>query len=592
MARQHMGVRRPHSRIFMGTLAIALGFAVVATHPSAEASQFPSSAEAKLTDIEIEPADGFNLQIDDNGFSNAGGNLTSAHMYCVQAKVKFRCGIGPDDELRVQGTLSDANLDETKGNILAWMLTHRVGYSDIELQNAIWCITNPGVIPKSVKGAQLCAAAQSAAVPSTPLLTLTTLGSGTANEGSEVHFSMTTNAPSVNLSVSDGGAGPYLCGSAPHNAAATISNNQLRQSVPAAQRNFELCLVRDNVASSSTATLRAELEATVANVQIWKHPTAPQNCQGLIDAALTAPRISASADGTWDSLDGWITVTKSVVGDTPCDVTFTVELSNATGVIATHSFPDADEAPWTHTFADLAPGEYVITETVTGGATHVTVTPGGPIVVASDEGTVVDVVNEFVGQLKLTKRTDIPVNETFVFSVDCVYRQDPVGDWDNPVRLRSGETFITPELPAGTVCTVNESDAGSALSTMIALDALGVQTQTVGTQSGSITVRNGETTDVVFTNNFSQGTTSTSSQASTTTSSGTGGSTSSIGTTSSTNPATIGSLGSTTSTSATGTLADTGADSDRMASIAGFSMIAGGVLVLATHRRRRLRTTL
>ena len=113
MARQHMGVRRPHSRIFMGTLAIALGFAVVATHPSAEASQFPSSAEAKLTDIEIEPADGFNLQIDDNGFSNAGGNLTSAHMYCVQAKVKFRCGIGPDDELRVQGTLSDANLDET-----------------------------------------------------------------------------------------------------------------------------------------------------------------------------------------------------------------------------------------------------------------------------------------------------------------------------------------------------------------------------------------------------------------------------------------------------------------------------------------------
>ena len=103
---------------------------------------------------------------------------------------------------------------------------------------------------------------------------------------------------------------------------------------------------------------------------------------------------------------------------------FTVTLSNTDGIIATHSFPDADDAPWSHTFGGLTPGEYVITETVTGGATHVTVTPGGPIVVESDQGTVVNVVNEFVGRLRLTKHTDIPVDDTFAFSVDCAYRQD------------------------------------------------------------------------------------------------------------------------------------------------------------------------
>ncbi len=589
MAGYNQTLSRLRSRVFVVGFAAALSVALTLTFAGADASQFPDGAEAILIGASASH-DGFPMKIDDNGFSNPGGNITEARMYCVQATVLYRCGIGDDETLRVQGNLDDADLSAAEGNQLAWMLSHRSGYSDAELQNAIWCISNPGAMPALAKGTELCNAARAAAVPDAPTLTLATLGSGTASAGSAVHFTLATNAPSVDLTVSDGGPGASLCGSAPDNAAATISGNQLVQNNPATQRTFELCLVRDNIASTSTTTLHAALGATNANVQIWKHPSAPRNCQGLIDSQLTASRISTSSTASWDPLDGWLTVQKSVVGDVADGTTFTIELSNSSGVVATHSLPDTDDAPWSHTFTGLTPGEYVVTESVTGGATRVTVTPGGPIVVASDAGTIVNIVNEFVGKLRLTKRTDIPVDETFSFTVECEYGQAAVGDWENPILLASGESFLTPELPAGTICSIDESDSGSAQSTFIATDALGVQTQTVGTQSGDIVVRSGITVDVGFTNNFAQATTSTTARP-TTTSTGGGGSTTTLGATTSTDSGTVGSLGSTTSTSNTSTLVETGADSDELAVIAGATSLIGGALVLVTYRRRRLRSS-
>ena len=302
----------------------------VALRDGAHGAQFPASAEAilLLDGTQTSPPDGFNMQIDDNGFTTAGGAQTFTHMFCVQSVLHYRCGIGANDLIRVQRTPVDAQLSQAQANQVAWILTHRAGYDNQETQLAIWCITNPGVNAPFGNSDALCAAAKSSAVPAAPTLTLTPLGSAQVSEGASVHFSLSTNAPTVNLSVSDGGANATLCGTNLANAAATLNGAVLQQTIPATQRTFELCLTRANVASGSVAaSLTATLDATAANLQTWVHPTAPTKCQGLVDTGVSASRISASAQGTWANVDGSLTVTKSVYGNAPTNSIFSVTVS-------------------------------------------------------------------------------------------------------------------------------------------------------------------------------------------------------------------------------------------------------------------------
>ena len=442
--------------------------------------------------------------------------------------------------------------------------------------------------PPFANSAQLCANAKSFAVPAAAQLSLAVAGTAQVAEGVAVHFLVATDAPTVDLSVSDGGTNAVLCGTAPGNASATIVGAQLQQSLPATQRTFELCLTRSNVATGSiAATLTASLGATVENLQAWVHPTSPQTCQGLVDTAVTTQRRAVHAAGTWTNVDGTLTVTKAVVGDAPANSTFDIAIHGPNSLVQSHTFPDLVGDPWSHTFTDLPVGNYTVTETATGGATHVVVTPNATTLVGADLSPTVTVTNSFVGQLKLTKRTDIPTGKTFGFDVNCTYQSVNVNAWTNPIRLSANQSFTSPEIPAGAKCSITESDTGAAISTLIQLDSLGVQSQSIGTQASGIAIANGATVNVEFLNTMALG----STIASTSTSGAPRNTT--IAATSTTIDNTVNPLGSTTSNGRTPNdthnLATSGTDADQLFTVGGFTLLSGVAILFGTRRRRNLK---
>jgi hypothetical protein len=269
---------------------------------AANAAQYPPTAEAilLLDGTQGAPHDGFNMQIDTNGFSNPGGTIVDTHMFCVQSNVHYRCGIGANDLIRVQGAPSDVGLSNAVANELAWLITNRGGYNDNETQYAIWCLTNPGEMGAVGASDQLCHDAQSHAVPLVPALTLSPLGPTAVEAGTTLHFTLATDAPDVTLAVDDGGALPTLCGTAPDNAHAHLTGAVLSQDAPAVLSNFELCLDRSHLgAADVTVNLSASLAATATNLNVWVHPTAPSQCQGLLDASTTPTRVTASLATDW-----------------------------------------------------------------------------------------------------------------------------------------------------------------------------------------------------------------------------------------------------------------------------------------------------
>ena len=242
-------------------------------------------------------------------------------------------------------------------------------------------------------------------------------------------------------------------------------------------------------------------------------------------------------------------------------------------------------APWSHTFIDLPAGEYTVIETATGGATHVSVSPSATTVVTADSDTAVTVTNAFVGTLTLTKQTDIPTGKTFGFDINCAFNGTNVNGWTNPIKLTAGRSYTTPEIPAGALCSVTESDTGNPISTLIELDSLGVQSQTVGTQASGLGITNGADTKVGFFNSFAQGST-----IATSTTTAIAPSTTSIAATSTTLGNTIGSLGSTPpSIDDDNNLATTGSDADQLFTIGGAAILGGGALIFGTRRRRKTR---
>jgi hypothetical protein len=479
---------------------------------TAAAFKYPDAAEARLLldGTQGAPHDGFNMQIDTNGFGAAGGDVIDTHMFCINGTLPYQCDL-PNQLVRVQAEPAVAGLSSAEANRLAWILTHRSGYTRQETQYAIWCVTDPGAFAPVGDSDQLCNDSLAFAVPAAPVLTLSTLGAGDVTEGDAIHFSLTTNAKAVALDASDGGSGPELCGSAPGNAFASIHADGRLVQQPVSTRTFELCLERDGFDPEVLdVTLTAALDATVTNLQVWVHPDGPQSCQGVIDTQVSSQRVTASASGRWRAATGSLTIRKSTVGDVPAGATFTVHVEGD-DVSLDHVFPDAAGDPYEHTFTGLAAGTYTVTETLTGGATTVEITAGGVAVVERNDETVVEVVNSYTGNLVLEKVTDIPVDEAFEFTIECTYLDDPVGDWNNPIVLTGGETFDTGQLPAGTTCTVIESDDGGAQSTTFVVEVGDVHSEGVGSQAGASTIGANDTVEVTFTNRFGQGSTTSSS---------------------------------------------------------------------------------
>ena len=509
--------RKQRRRVAATAALTLLGVLAVTSVGSerAEAFKYPDDAQARLLldGTQAAPHDGFNMQIDTNGFASEGGDVFDTHMFCINATLPYRCGLA-DELVRSQAAPSVAGIDDAEANRLAWILTNHDGYDDEEVQHAIWCVTDPGEEPDVGASATLCADSAAYAVPTAPLLSLSTLGSDTATEGDAIHFQLVTNAKSVDLEVDDGGAGPELCGAAPDNAAATIAGGQLTQSDPVGTRTFELCVTRDGVADDGLSVeLQAELEASMTNLQVWVHPDGATTCQGVIDTEVSEQRLSASASARFTPATGSLTIRKSTVGEFPDDAVFTVTVDGM-GLSLEHSFPDAEGDPFEHTFTDLPAGTYTVTETVTGGATTVEISNGGVAVVDREADTVVDIVNSSTGNLILEKVTDQASDESFEFTVECLYLDEPVGKWSNPFELAANETFDTGELPAGSTCTVTETDAGTAVATVFAIDVGDVHTEGVGAQAPGISIKPNDSVEVTFTNVFTEG--STTSGATTT----------------------------------------------------------------------------
>lgn len=563
----------------MGAIAITGSIAVIAAGSSpASAFKYPDAAEARLTldGTQSAPHDGFNMQIDTNGFSAVGGDIIDTRMFCINATLQFRCGIA-DDLLRVQADPSAANLSAGEANQLAWLLTNRDGYGDEEVQHAIWCVTDPGVQPAVGNSAQLCQDSAAFATPVVSVLSLATLGADTVDDGEQVHFQLTTNAPRVQLSVDDGGAGPALCGTAPDNANATIDGTDLVQADPLATRTFELCLTRAGIASgAANVTLTAILDATVANLQAWVHPQGANSCQAVIEAVVTNERISAGATGTWNALPGALTIRKSMFGDFPPGTTFTVRVDGE-GTSVSHTFPDADGDPYAHTFVGLAPGTYTVTETETGGATSVEITGGGTVVLGSG-GATVDVVNVNLGNLVLSKRADRPTSHVFGFRVVCRFHGRLVGGWDNPIALRAGDEFDTGPLPAGTECDITETDSGGAATVTHRVIASGETSTGSGTSIDDVPITGNDTSSVEFLNALPATTTTSAPAVST------------VPGTATTDDTIV--VGGTTATSVggrnPGILPDTGMHTLVIVWIA-LGAAGGGGLLLAASRRRRAR---
>lgn len=551
---------------------------------AADAFKYPDAAEARLLldGTQTAPDDGFNMQIDTNGFAADGGDVVNAHMFCVNATLPYRCG-GPNELVRVQAEPSVTGLTVAEANQLAWVLTNRSGYNDEEVQHAIWCATDPGARPTVGNSDQLCADSASFAVPIAPLLSLSNLGAATVTEGTEVHFQLVSNAKTVDLSVSDGGAAPVLCGSAPDNALASLDTNLLTQADPVATRTFELCLNREGVADSGLdVTLRAQLEASVANLQVWVHPEIPTSCQGVIDTQVSSQRLDAEATTRWNPALGSLTIRKSTVGDFPDGTLFTVRVDGE-GVILDHTFPDAEGDPYEHTFADLTAGTYTVTETATGGATTVEISNGGVAIIDRAQDTLVEIVNSSTGNLALEKITDLESDQVFTFTVECDYLDEPVGNWTNPVALASGETFDTDQLPAGTTCSITETDSGGAESVLFAIDIGDVHNEGTGAQASGIGIVPNGTVEVVFTNVFTEGSTTSSTVSPTSTPGSTSTTDETVGTAGSTT--TVG-PNSPTSAPGGGGLPVTGGELGPLLWLAGLGAAGGSALTVGTRRRR------
>ncbi len=547
---------------------------------AAEAFKYPDEAEAKLLldGTQAAPHDGFNMEIDTNGFATEGGDVIGTHMFCINATLPYRCAL-PNNLVRIQADPGVAGVSAAEANRLAWILTNRSGYNDEEVQHALWCVTDPGEEPDVGASAQLCDDSNAFAAPTAPVLTLTNLGATTVTEGESLHFELVTNAVTVDLAVSDGGDGPTLCGDAPDNASATVVGNVLTQVEPAATRTFELCLTRAGVADDGLdLTLDASLEATSTNLQVWVHPDGATTCQGVIDTQVSSQRVAASASGSFDPATGSLTIRKSTVGDFPDDAVFTVVVEGM-GLEFEHSFPDAEGDPFAHTFADLPAGTYTVTETVTGGATTVEITGGGVAVVARSEDTVIDVVNSSTGNLVLEKATDIEADDTYEFTVECRYLDEPVGKWSNPLSLEPGASFDSGQLPAGTACTVTETDAGDAIATVFKIDVGDVSSEGVGAQAPGIKIPANDTVEVTFTNVYTEGST-TSMPTTTIPSSSIPG-----GATTTTDPS-VSTVGTTTPPDGGSGLPVTGGAVASFLWLAALVATGGAGLVLTTRTRR------
>ncbi|MBD3941165.1 hypothetical protein IF188_05565 [Microbacterium sp. NEAU-LLC] len=118
--------------------------------------------------------------------------------------------------------------------------------------------------------------------------------------------------------------------------------------------------------------------------------------------------------------------------------------------------------------------ECTVTEPDAGHATGHMISPDQPVTIGEgDEPVVVTVTNEFAnGELAIQKSLDapegFPVPDSFTATVSCTWQgaDVPLAD-DGAVTIVPGaDPVVIPDVPVGSVCTVDEEDAGQTGTTV------------------------------------------------------------------------------------------------------------------------------
>lgn len=186
----------------------------------------------------------------------------------------------------------------------------------------------------------------------------------------------------------------------------------------------------------------------------------------------TVSRFDAGGVGDGDGM-GPLRIVKSVRGDLPSPSTgpFTIKVdciwngSPAPGYPRSVSF----DGGGTKTLEAPIASRCTATETATGGADEVTITPLAPVTVTKDATGTVEIVvtNTFepTGSFVVTKELSGPIQPDDLApgaTFEVTYTVDGVPATE-PLILRAGEPSYSPQLPAGTEIVLSESDPDPAL---------------------------------------------------------------------------------------------------------------------------------
>ena len=196
---------------------------------------------------------------------------------------------------------------------------------------------------------------------------------------------------------------------------------------------------------------------------------------------------------TGTAATGSLTVTKTVSGTPPAGSTFTVSVACPASGTPLSGFPKTltFDSTGSLTSGTLpitgipAGTQCSVTETGTGGATSTTYTVNGgspstsppTVTISSTTQQAVAITNTYTGSLTVSKSVvgTPPEGSSFTVSVACPASGTPLSGFpktltfDSTGALTSGTLPVT-GIPVGTQCSVTETDAGGASSTLYSVN--------------------------------------------------------------------------------------------------------------------------
>ena len=402
----------------------------------------------------------------------------TGEMYCINLRVSTQAGIGYES-----GTWDESNVPNV--DYVAYILNNyyptsgepaSLGENDraAAVQAAIWYFTDGFVVNTS----------ETTIRPATAAIVADALENGPVVEPPAPEITITGPTAPVPLGTS---AGPFVVtaeGGVPITVSTPTGFTMYRDqaatdpiadgtSVPSGTEIW----IRSSAATTSTTVLRARAEVTVQRGQVYLYdgetPTV-QDAQRLILADTTTLEAVAEASAAFFAV-GSLTVDKTYAGEAVGEqgaAQLRIECDN--GSVFTADIPAGTATTQTFTYDNLPVGTVcTVTEPVTGDTTSVLVTPTLPppatITAAGATATVQNTVAFRDGSLNVVKSIAGPaagLQDDIVLDVVCGTEVDET--FTIPAGSAAGDyTRLFTAIPAGTSCTVTETETGETTDVVV-----------------------------------------------------------------------------------------------------------------------------